>query len=214
MTAQKYIRSIPGRPSADRTNALAATILLNRAMTRRALLRVALDPIRSLAVVSALLQPHPGDGAHDWPVITLNRASKAKLVLFPTQSQATRRLRRLRLPTQSPGTAGHGGNDSRKARLQRRGGARDGVCARWVRTVLQTRVGRHEVPHQELLEPQPSGDVLLGLSWIANRRARPRDQYGPDKRVWCHEGTAFCHATNRVLGFVSDFRADISGPAA
>ena len=44
-------------------DSLAATIFLNGTLTLATLLGVTLDPVRSLTVVTAFLQPHPRDGA-------------------------------------------------------------------------------------------------------------------------------------------------------
>ena len=59
---------------------VAAPVLLDRALALAALLRVALDPVRRLAVVAALLQPHLRDRTHDRPMVRVNRAAEAENV--------------------------------------------------------------------------------------------------------------------------------------
>lgn len=62
-------------------NVLATSVLLNRALTFRAFLGVTLDPVRGLAVVSALLEPHLRHTAYHGSMISLDRASEAEFVL-------------------------------------------------------------------------------------------------------------------------------------
>jgi len=61
---------------------IASSVLLNCALTVGTLLRIALDPIRGLTVIFALLQPHLRDATHDWAVVAVNGTSKAELVLL------------------------------------------------------------------------------------------------------------------------------------
>ena len=44
-------------------DSLAATIFLNGTLTLATLLGITFDPVRSLAVIAAFLQPHPRDDA-------------------------------------------------------------------------------------------------------------------------------------------------------
>jgi len=60
---------------------LAATILLNGALTFATLLRIAFDPVCRLAVITALLQPHPGDSTQYRSMVAVDVATKTELVL-------------------------------------------------------------------------------------------------------------------------------------
>jgi hypothetical protein len=66
---------------------VAPSVLLDRALTKRTLLRVALYPVSRLTVVAALFEPHLRDGTHNRPVVVLDRASETKLVLFPSETE-------------------------------------------------------------------------------------------------------------------------------
>ena len=69
------------------SNALATTVLLNRALAGRAFLGVALDPVRGLTVIAAFLEPHLRNVANHGSVIALDRASKAEDVLLALQAE-------------------------------------------------------------------------------------------------------------------------------
>lgn len=93
-------------------NVLATSVLLNRALTFGALLGVTLDPVRSFAVVSTLLEPHLRHTAYHGSMIALDRASKAEFVLRG-----------------SVRTTCDSWNDCRQRAPGRRGRTGDGVCA-------------------------------------------------------------------------------------
>lgn len=63
---------------------LAATVLLNSTLAFRAFLRVALDPVRCLAVVLALLKPEPRYLANHGPVVSFSLATKTERMLRRT----------------------------------------------------------------------------------------------------------------------------------
>jgi len=69
-------------------HSLAPPILLNRTHTHTTLLGIALDPIRRLAVVPTLLEPHSCGPTHNWPVIALNGTPKAEFVLLASNAKA------------------------------------------------------------------------------------------------------------------------------
>ena len=116
--------------SRKKENQLAPPILLNRALTHRTLLRVALDPIRSLAIVPTFLQPHSSRRTHDRPMIALDSTTKAKLVFFPRQTEGPStsvRLQRRRrlggLSANPPRTTRDDRDNGRQAHLARGGRA-------------------------------------------------------------------------------------------
>jgi hypothetical protein len=136
---------------------LAPAVLLNRTLTLRALFGIALDPIRSLAIVPALLQPHPGHGTNNRSMVTLNGTSETKL------------MRRAR-------PARYSRYDGRQGGFGCCRWTRDGVCASRVRTIFEVRVGGYEMSNKELLEPRPRVVVLFqsGLDeWIRTDNATP-----------------------------------------
>jgi hypothetical protein len=59
-------------------DSLAPSIFLNRALALTTLLRVTLDPIRSLAVVPTFFQPHLRNTTHDRSVIPVDRTPETK----------------------------------------------------------------------------------------------------------------------------------------
>jgi len=69
---------------------IASTILLNRALTLWAFLRVTLDPISSLTVVLTLLEPKSGDSAYDGPMIIIHIASKTERMSFGTRDDGNK----------------------------------------------------------------------------------------------------------------------------
>ena len=78
--------------SSPKIDSLATSVLLDRRMALGALLRVTLDPIRSLAVVLALLQPKLGDRADQRTVIALLSTPKAEIVLVRASDGGHNRL--------------------------------------------------------------------------------------------------------------------------
>ena len=61
--ADKIYSFAPHNTAKGVADSLAATIFLNGTLTLAALLGVTFDPVRSLAIIAAFLQPHPRDGA-------------------------------------------------------------------------------------------------------------------------------------------------------
>ena len=60
---------------------LATTILLYRRLALTTLLRIALDPISSLAVILTFLQPELRNRTDNRSMIAINRATKTKFVV-------------------------------------------------------------------------------------------------------------------------------------
>jgi hypothetical protein len=65
----------------NETDILAATILFDGTLTLATLLRITFDPVCSLAVIVALLEPHLRNSTQYRPMIAIDIATKAKLVL-------------------------------------------------------------------------------------------------------------------------------------
>lgn len=61
-------------------HSLASSILLDRTLALATLLRITFDPIRRLAIILTLLQPHLGNTANHRSVIGIDRAPEAELV--------------------------------------------------------------------------------------------------------------------------------------
>jgi len=127
---------------------IAPPILLNRALAFTTLLRITLDPIRSLTIISTLLQPHLRHPTYNRSMIPFNRTTKAELMPgAPTR---------------------HSGHHGAQCRSGRGGRAGDRVCARGVRAVFQVGVGRDEIADDELLEARP-GICVLGQHLLDER---------------------------------------------
>ena len=124
---------------------LASSVLLNRTLTLRTLLRVTLYPVGCLTVVTALLEPHPRDSTHNRPVVILNRASKTKLVLFPSETETCSAFFRIVLTGDPASATGHGGHNSSQTELGRSSLAGNGVRARRIRAVLEIFLGANKV---------------------------------------------------------------------
>jgi hypothetical protein len=93
-------------------HSLASSILLDGALALTTLLRITLDPIRRLAVVPALFQPHLRNTTHNRPMIAINRAPKTE-TMGRVPTRATR----------------HSGNHRRQSALARRSRTRNRVSA-------------------------------------------------------------------------------------
>jgi hypothetical protein len=62
------------------SNLLASAVLLDGTLALAALFRIALDPVSSLTIIPAFLQPHLSHPAYNGPVITIDSTSKAELM--------------------------------------------------------------------------------------------------------------------------------------
>jgi len=120
---------------------VASSVLLNRTLALATLLRVALDPIRSLAVVLALLKPHLCDAAHHRAVISVDVTAEAELVSIR-------------------GTTGHDRDHCCQRQLV--GCSRTGDCigARRIRTELEVAIAGDIVANNKFLVASPCSGIV------------------------------------------------------
>ena len=187
---------------------LAPSVLLNRTLTVTALLRITLDPVRSLTIVATLPQPHLRHSAHDRPMIIFNRTPKTKLVLLRREPQRRPRLFRTIKPRHTPRAARHSRHNRRQAKLGRRRRARHRVRAARVRAVLELLFRPHKVAHEQLLKPRPDLRIFLLLL-----RVRREEQNIADKRVRRRQLTPLRHAPHHVFAFVPYLGYQVHVPA-
>lgn len=161
---------------------VATSVLLDRTLTMTTFLSIALDPISSLAVISTFLQPHPRNRADYGAVVALDRTSKTKPVW------------RIRICTTCDD-----GHDRRQGTFGSRRRTRYRVRARGVRTVLEIRIRRYEMSHEQLVESLPR-------LWVIRKCSS-------HEGVRCHKSTALSHASDRVLTLLTNLTRDIGGPA-
>ena len=118
-------KTLVKRRNIDIRDLLATSVLLDGALALAALLRVALDPVRRLAVIAAFLQPELCHGANEWPVVAVDCASEAERVIS---------------------AASHSRYNSEKRCRRRRCRALDGERAARRRAVLERLLVRYIVP--------------------------------------------------------------------